>query len=395
MTHTIGAVRILHVVPYYTEAWAYGGIPRLASAMARALAARGHDVTVCTTDVADAGTRASARPRTSDGVDVRVFPNLSNRAAYQWQLFTPIGLRRFLRGRAASFDVCHIHACHNFPSVIAAKEMTRAEVPYVVSPNGTALRIERRRVAKLLFDNVFGRGLLQHARRVLAVTESERRQLRRAGVKEQQIALLPNPLDLREFNHDPDGARFRRAWQLGDNRLVLYLGKVTPRKGVDALVRAARHFRAVDTRIVIAGNEMGAGSAFHRALRSAGSDVRVTRVGLLRGLDRLDALAAADVIVYPSRDEIFGLVPLEALLCGRPVVVCNDSGCAEVIGRTGGGLTVPYGDEVALACAIDTVLAHSALWTTKARDAAPRVRTLFGADAVCARLQTVYEEVCA
>ena len=55
-------LRILHVVPYYEQAWAYGGIPRLTTTITRALARRGHDVTVCTTDVCDRTSRAVAVP---------------------------------------------------------------------------------------------------------------------------------------------------------------------------------------------------------------------------------------------------------------------------------------------------------------------------------------------
>jgi glycosyltransferase involved in cell wall biosynthesis len=388
-------VRILHVVPYYADAWAYGGIPRLASAMAAGLAALGHDVTVCTTDAADADSRAPLAPRTRDGVHVRTFRNVSNRAAYRWQLFTPLGLRRFLRAHANAFDIGHLHACHNLPSAIAAAALRRAGVPYVVSPNGTGPRMERRRMAKLLFDTLFARDLLPGANRVLAVTDVERRQLHTLGVQDPRISVVPNPLDLREFNDLPDGTALRRAWGVGGGRVVLYLGKLTPRKGADVLLRAARHLKLRDTRVVIAGNDLGAGSAFRRAMRDARSDARVTRTGLLRGRQRLEALAAADVVVYPSRDEIFGLVPLEALLSGRPVVVCDDSGCAEVIRETGGGVCVPYGDERALSAAIDLILDDHAIWMTRAARAAERVRTLFAADAVCTRLERVYEEVCA
>jgi glycosyltransferase involved in cell wall biosynthesis len=112
-------------------------------------------------------------------------------------------------------------------------------------------------------------------------------------------------------------------------------------------------------------------------------------------MERLDALAAADVVVYPSRDEVFGIVPLEALLCGRPVVVCDDSGCGEVIPTTGGGIVIPYGDERTLASAIDSVLDGIEHWSAQAGAAASRVRALYGADPVCDRLETIYEEVCA
>src|SRR4051794_32877513 len=156
----VAPLRILHVVPYYEEAWAYGGIPRLATTMTRTLARRGHRVTVCTTDVRDARTRAWSGLPNTDGVDVKMFPNVSNAIAYHFQFFTPLRLRGYLRRSAASFDVAHLHACHNLPGVIAASELARAGVPYVVSPNGTARPLERRVRAKQLFALTAGRSML-------------------------------------------------------------------------------------------------------------------------------------------------------------------------------------------------------------------------------------------
>src|SRR6476469_7163265 len=119
-------MRILHVVPYYRHAWAYGGIPRLATTMTRGLARRGHHVTVLTTDACDAHSRTSPDDRTdTGGVDVRVFRNVSKRLAYHWQFFTPSGLAAHLRSAAASFDIAPLHACHNLPGAIAARALTR------------------------------------------------------------------------------------------------------------------------------------------------------------------------------------------------------------------------------------------------------------------------------
>src|SRR6266545_4656039 len=82
----MSALRILHVAPYYEQAWAYGGIPRLATTMTRALARRGHHVTVCATDVCDQESRAARDGGQPHGVDVRLFPNVSNALAYRLQL---------------------------------------------------------------------------------------------------------------------------------------------------------------------------------------------------------------------------------------------------------------------------------------------------------------------
>src|SRR5438876_562202 len=124
------ALRVLHVTPYFGDAWAYGGIPRVAAALAQGLAARGHEVTVCATDACSESTRLAGSGRRSrflpwmpapaaSGVVVRVFPNVSNRLAYQ-QLFVPLGLGDYLKRSAGAFDVAHLHACRNLPGVIAA-----------------------------------------------------------------------------------------------------------------------------------------------------------------------------------------------------------------------------------------------------------------------------------
>jgi glycosyltransferase involved in cell wall biosynthesis len=396
---------ILHVTPYSGDAWAYGGIPRLSHAMARSLADRGHRVTICTTDACDADRRLTApdgvsrfgawRPVTSsDRITVRVFPNISNRLAYHQQVFAPIGMRRFLRKHALSFDVAHLHACRNLPGVFAARSLRDAGVPYVLAPNGTAPRIERRRFVKRLFDAAWGNDVTRHAHRVLAVTEAERRQLHEAGVADDRIRLVANPIDLVEFSTPPVPGAFKARHGLS-GPLVVYLGKITPRKRVHTLVRAFAQLRSSDAApatLVIAGNDMGAGAAARAAAEDAGVMGRTRFVGLLQGTERLELLADADVVVYPSEHEIFGLVPLEALLVGTPVVVSDDSGCGEVVRQVGGGLVVP-GREADLARAIETVMGRPDEWRAAARAAAVDVRARFGAETIGARLEELYAEV--
>ena len=389
----MASLRILHVVPYYEQAWAYGGIPRLVTTMTRALARRGHHVTVCTTDVRDSRTRASSVFRNAHGVNVRIFPNLSNALAYHLQFFTPIGLRQYLRRSAASFDVAHLHACHNLPGAIAAAELTGAGVPYVVSPNGTARPIERRVRAKQLFALTAGRLMLPRAARVVAVSQSEVIQLREMGVDASTIVEIPNPIDETEFDRTVDGDGYRQRMGLGEDPVVLFLGKLTPRKGVEDLVRAFASLTDRCPKLVVAGNDMGAGAGIASLTRRLALEARVIQPGLLTGSERLDALGGADVVVYPSRDEIFGLVPLEALLAGTPVIVCNDSGCGEVISSTGGGLIVPPGDPSTLRAAIETVLANLDDWRRRARQAASAVRRRFGSQVICDRLESLYGEV--
>ena len=389
-------MRILHVTPYFADAWAYGGIPRLAHSLTRGLARRGHQVTVCTTDACDESSRLHGpTSRTCDGLELRVFPNLSNHLAYHLQLFLPRGLERYLRRHAGSFDIAHLHACRNIPGALAAYHLGRTGVPYVIAPNGTAVRIERRLVAKHAYDILAGRRILAGASRVLAVSQAERRQLSDLGVAESSIRVIPNPVDLGEFTAPVVPGSFRRRVGIPSGRLVLFLGKLTPRKRLDMLARAFARLRASDGWLIIAGNDMGAGAATRSLVRSLGLDARTVFTGLLRAHERLEALADADVLVYPSEHEIFGLVPLEALLAGTPVIVADDSGCGEVVRATGGGQVVPLGDVDALAHAIDRVLGDPSSWREAVIDAQARIRSTYGADVVCAQLDQMYVEMVA
>jgi glycosyltransferase involved in cell wall biosynthesis len=387
-------LRVLHVTPYFTDAWAYGGIPRVAHSLARGLARRGHQVTVCTTDAHDGSTRLPAAPsaRTEDGVDVRTFANASNRLAYHWQFFVPLGLDAYLRRHAASFDVAHLHACRNLPGALAAYHLRRSGVPYVLAPNGTAPRIERRRLAKLAFDIVAGRRVLAGAARVLAVSDAERVELRALGVDASAIRTIPNPVDLDEFASPVVRGAFRRRLGLSPGPLVVYLGKLTPRKRLDVVARAFATLRCPDARLVIAGNDMGSAAATRSLIHALGVESRTLFTGLLRGRARLEALADADVVVYPSEHEIFGLVALESLLTGTPVVVADDSGCGEIV-RHAGGDVVPLGDADALAAAIDRVLDDPPRARAGAAGAADRVRAAYGHEVVCARIETMYSEM--
>jgi len=365
-------------------------------------------VTVCATDVLEESRRLTLdrstyrrrmRPwpafRTAAGVELRIFPNISNRAAYHGQLFVPLGFREYLARHAGDFDVGHLHACRNIPGVLASRALRAAGVPYVVAPNGTAPAIERRLYAKRIFDRLLGDRMLKDAARILAVSDAERSQLKGLGVADEVIRYVPNPIDTAEFSRRIERGAFRAGQKIGSGPVVLFLGKITPRKNVDVLVRAFARLTRRDATLVVAGNDMGALGRVRALVRSLTLDGRTRFVGLLEAASRLEALADADVVVYPSEHEVFGLVALEALLVGTPVVVAGDSGCGEVVARAGGGIVVPAGDVNRLSEAVEQVLGAAAFWRSAAVRAGLPIRARYGSDVVCSQLETVYLDVIA
>jgi glycosyltransferase involved in cell wall biosynthesis len=390
-------LRILEVSPYYEWAWAYGGVPRVVSSLAEGLAGLGHEVTVCTTDARDAGSRADARERSRSRSPVRVevFSNLSNAAAYHLQLFLPRGLREWLERRAGEFDVAHLHACRNLPVSLAARCLRDAGVPYVIAPHGTAPRIERRRMAKRLYDLTVGRRDGTGAAAYQAVSEAERRQLLALGIDAKCIEVVGNPLDGAEYADLPARGELRRELGIGDRRLVVYLGRLAPRKRIDLLLRAFAALGDLDARLVVAGNDQGAGRSLQRLAATLGIGSQVTFPGLLEGRRRLSALRDADVVVNPAVDEVFGLAPVEAVLCGTPVVVTDDCGAPEVFTGIASARVVRASDVAALTSAIDELTRSPREARTESSADRESLLRRFDRGAVCRRLERLFRDVVA
>jgi glycosyltransferase involved in cell wall biosynthesis len=375
---------------------------RVVGALAHAQARHAHSVTVATTDVCDSTSRL--RPptpgvhsrwhvrieRTGDGIDVMVFPNVSNAFAYRWQFFLPVSLAGFVRRHARDFDIAHLHACHNLLTSLAGRRLALAGVPYVIQPNGTAPLIERRRVAKRAFDLVMARNLLRRAAAVVAVTECERRQLQKLNVAASRIRIVPNPVAPAPLDALPPPGSFRRRHALKDGPLVLFLGILSPRKQPAILARAVSELGRPDVQLVFAGNDMGCGRLTRQVVRRLGLDSQTRFTGLLKGPDRFSALADADIVVYPSRDEVFGLVPLEALQTGTPVIVCNDCGCGEIINSIGGGLVVPPCKSRELSAALFKMLSDLPRWRHVAEGTAREIARRFHPDVVSTEMEHVY-----
>ena len=350
---------VLHVVPYFYPAWAYGGIPRLVYGLARQQVRMGHRVTVVTTDALDQQRRTHAMGWEAEppGMRVERFRNLSNELAYQHQLFLPAGAGRFLAAGARDHDVVHLHGHRHLLNNLAVREARKHDLPVVMTPNGTLPILERKQAAKRVWDMIVGDSVLRRTDMFVAVSRAEVGQFRKAGIGADRIHLVPNGIELEEFEPSPERGSFRARLGIGEAPMVLYLGKITPRKGVAHLLDAFAQVACEEAHLVVAGNDMtGEMGGLHARREDLDLGDRVHFVGLLVGPDRLRVLADADVLVYPSVHEIFGLVPFEGLLSGTPVVVSGDCGCGELVARAGAGFLVPFGDAGALARHIDTLL---------------------------------------
>lgn len=387
-------MHVLQVTPYYPPTWAYGGIPRIVQGLARSLVRQGVQVTVLTTDAGDWESRSPVPPdRWEDGVRVLTVPNLSNRLAYHHQVFLPARSLPALGTRDLGPDVIHIHGHRHLLEIWAARQARRHRVPYVLTANGTLPRIESKKLVKLAWDRLGGGRVPLEAARCVAVSPAEIRQHGAAGIPLDRVVHIPNGLDLAEFHPLPPPGSFRRRLSIPEGTpIVAYLGRLSPRKGVEHLVAAFAPPAPGGAVLVVAGNDMG-GERKARASLVPGAPVHFT--GLLEGPDRVALLADADVLVYPSSDEIFGLVPFEGLLSGTPAVVCEDCGCGEIIREAGAGLLVPHGDVPRLRAQVETLLLDRVLARAMVDRGRRYVTDRLAWPGLAARHRALYDQVLA
>jgi glycosyltransferase involved in cell wall biosynthesis len=378
-------MRVLHVVPYFHQAWAYGGIPRLSFHLCAALAKMGVEVDAVTTDAMDREHRRDGLEFKVEGVTVRAYKNLSNRLAYDLQLFYPLALGRE-KGLIKNYDLVHIHGHRNFLNTRMSSWAGQAGVPVILQPNGTLVNIERRQALKSAYDLLFGNRQVKNTRLFIAVSDAEKKQFHDMGISEEKISVVPNGV----FVDNPDPAvNFREKFGVkGD--YILYLGKLTPRKGIEFVIESLKYLPENIT-AVVAGNDMGMMPALQTLTQEWGLAGRVMFTGLLTTPWKEAAFREALATVYAGEFEIFGLVQFESILCGTPAIVADDCGAGEWIRKSGGGYLVPYADARAIAQVILKLEPEKE--KAKVKAAGEWVRKNLSWEAVAAQVREIYARV--
>jgi glycosyltransferase involved in cell wall biosynthesis len=213
-------------------------------------------------------------------------------------------------------------------------------------------------------------------------------------VPADKVRVIPNGIDpkrLRCKSSAAELARFRRRWARDDERIVLFVGRLVREKGVEILIDALPEVLSShpQAKLVVAG----AGSREHlmARARAKGLGQKVAFTGFVsEDLTRL--YAVAEVAVFPSLYEPFGIVALEAMAAGVPVVASDVGGLREVVTHGVTGIHTWASNAHSLAWGIRQVLADGALAARLRRKARQEVMARFHWDGIAEQTISVYEE---
>ena len=333
-------MNLLHVTPYYAPAYPFGGVVRAVEGLAVALAARGHKLTVLTTDAGSRSGRVDApAEEMRNGVRVIRVRNRAPKLRISANLSTPAGLAGMARSLLPGMDLVHLHEFRTVEALQVTPEAVRAGVPIILSPHGTLTLETGRSFLKSRWDQLLSRRVADHLAAVVALTDAEAEDVRllwaRLGRTPPPLHIVPNGVNPADVTPSaPARAGFRRRYELGDAPVCLFLGRLHARKGVDVLAQAFLAANIPDTRLVIAGPDEG----MQHRLEELG-DPRIVLTGYLGPEERLAALAAADVFALPATGEGLSMAALEALAAGLPVILSPGCNLPEVE-PAGAGLEV-------------------------------------------------------
>jgi glycosyltransferase involved in cell wall biosynthesis len=401
-------MHVAFVVPRFYPC--VGGYENSILAVARRLRDSGHRVSVFTTTALDleafwvdgfrtvpAGTEAY------DGVEITRFPicyrrwlrrlgrvaaltpNWSLKARFARPSFRVIGLRQALKQCAA--DIIHVGPLPYNSLIYEGIYAARRQGARVIATPCVHFGIDGADEIARDYAAPHQIALLAQCDAVLTMTKMEARRLRELGLAAERLAVAPFPVPVSEVTGG-SGENFRQRHGITEP-IVLHLGMKAYDKGSVTVVEAMQKLWQQGNRaqLVLAGPSL---AAFDDYLRVHASGCkRLLNLPPITAEERRDILAAADIVVQPSRVESLGLALLEGWANGKPVIAANIAVSRELVENNRNGRLVPFGDAEALAGAIGELLDNPDLGMAMAERGREQVVKVYASEPALARIENL------
>lgn len=376
-------MRILQVIPYFSPLHGGGSI-NVAYNLSKHLAKRGHEVAIFTTDFE----HDNEYIHSLDGVRVVPFHCIAN---IGMMLISP-EMKGQLRKEIMNFDVIHMHNFRSYQNNVVYHYAKKYGIPYILQAHGSVLPFFQKQRLKKIFDLIFGYRILRDASKVIAITKTEVEQYKKMGVDGDKIGIVPNGIDLSQYENLPKRGKFRRKYSIRDaEKIILYLGRIHKIKGIDLLVNAYADLinELDDVKLVIVGPDDGFLPTLKKQIDDLKIGDKILFTGPLYEQEKLRAYVDVDVYVLPSVYETFPVTVLEACACGTPVIVTDRCGIADIVDDVVG--CVAEYDKDQLRSAIIKILSDEELRKRFGKAGRDMVIREFGWDKIAMKVEKVYK----
>ena len=390
----IGDVGHLRVVML---SWEYpprivGGISRHVDGLSKALVKMGVGIHIITNDFPGASSEEIVDEVRVHRVPIEIAaPNF-----HTWvMLMNHFFAKRLAQlAREYQFDVVHAHDWLTTTSAVEAKHYL--ETPFVATlhslefkRSGGIYSVESRMIENVEWWSTYEAGIV-----IVCSGSMKRDVVERFATPEAKVWVLPNGINPVEFQGALDKGSVRSRYGVfGDDRLVLFVGRLTPQKGCEYLIRALQRLPH-NIKLIIVGDGWMRGSLESEAY-TTGQSWRVRFTGFLPDREVISLMKVADVLVVPSVYEPFGVVALEGMAAGAPVVASNVDGLAEVVHHEHNGIIVHPRDPDSIAWGVQRVLSDPGNSTRLVQNAAKDIKERYSWDAVASLTVAAYKRALA
>ena len=252
----------------------------------------------------------------------------------------PFGARKWLGQNISNYDVVHISKNWSLLANMTATAALKHNVPCVFSAMGFVAVHNRSRLLKQFYKKYLTIPLIRNASACIAVTNEEKEDLINAGAAPEKVHLIPNGIIPENFLHKNDD-HFRQKYSLGNRKIMLFIGRMDPIKGVHLLIEAfgKRRENLEGWCLVLIGTQSAYRKEMVRKTVEMGLQHSIIFLDPIFGKEKSEAYHAAEFIVVPSVKDAMTIVAPEAACCAKPVLITNTSDFGE-LAQCGGAIEV-------------------------------------------------------
>ncbi len=358
-----------------------GGAETYVYELSTRLAKCGYDVTVHTSFFVKESFNLS-QFEVINGVKVYRYKPIWRNYYYYW-LWVPM---------ISKTDVLHVcgygHLCFSLTILRYSRKF-----PIISTPIGVSAPIEgpKSRLLRRLYDSIIGIKHLSICKKIIVLAEEEKQWCITRGIKEDKIIKIPVGIPEEAFLiYDP--SLTKQLYNL--EKYILYVGRIHKDKGVVELVKAFSlvNVEVSDLKLVFVGPDDGYRDEVQKVATQLNIQDKIVWVGKVTQEEKYLLISNCKILVLPSKYELQGIVLVEAMAQGKPVVATNVGGVSDFVKNGWNGFLVRYGDVESLADKIKILLSDSKIYGYLSYNA-KKTAEEFKWDKIIDRYEKIYREI--
>lgn len=363
-----------------------GGDVKVCSNLARELVNKGHKVTILTTNFdTDDNYLNHINKVKSQGVNVISFKSLMNIGLF---IYSP-SMKKWLDKEISNYDIIHLHTFRAYQNNLIYNYSKKYNIPYILQSHGYVLPFYNKQNLKKIYDYFWGKKILKDASSSIALNDTEKSEYVEMGASEDKIKIVPNGINLSEYNSLPKKGLFKNRYDIEENeRIILYLGRIHKLKGIELLLNAyADVLKDLNnTKLVIVGPDDGFLDSLISSVKDLNINKNVIFTGPLFDNDKMEAYVDAEIFVTPIFSG-FPMTFLEACACSLPIITTEKGDKLDWINNNV-GLVVKY-DKNAIREAINLFITNKKLREKYSENCKTTIKE-FQWDEVIEKLENIY-----